>query len=349
MLLENIFSKENKIILNALILFSVVFVIYASPPPLAIIERDDLVITEGDEDGNGIIESGKVCSFRVALNSSTYSFNEIYDVSARVTTGNPKVNIIDSIANYGDLATGGVSGPANDNFKFDTEHGLNGDIVFELYISYKDSQGIEYSLVEPFNITIGVEKINHPPVFNDIGVQSVEEGSVLEFNVSATDIDGDSLSYLAVNLPNGSIFDKPSGKFNWVPSGTQSGVYVPRFIVTDGEAQDKMDVIINVINVNAAPAFDPVGDMEVDELKTLTFYVSASDSDGDDLTYSALDLPDGAIFTGAFKKFTWTPAGNQSGTYTVNFTVTDGYLTDSIEVNITVNNLNHPPVLGYIG
>jgi hypothetical protein len=57
---------------------------------------------------------------------------------------------------------------------------------------------------------------------------------------------------------------------------------------------------------------------------------------GDNLTYSASNLPEGATFIG--RTFSWTPQDGQEGTYIVCFTVTDPEgLSDSENVTITVN------------
>jgi PKD repeat protein len=83
----------------------------------------------------------------------------------------------------------------------------------------------------------------------------------------------------------------------------------------------------------------------VDEKSTLTFKVSAKDADCDRLTLSASGLPEGASFNKTSGNFTWTPTVGQAGVYTMTFEVSDGYLTDSENVTITVNKLNNLPVI----
>ena len=91
---------------------------------------------------------------------------------------------------------------------------------------------------------------------------------------------------------------------------------------------------------NTAPELDPIGNKTVDENSPLIFTISASDPDSDNLTYSASDLPTGAIFDPTTKTFSWTPTSSQSGTYYVTFTVVDNYGTsDSETITITVNDI----------
>ena len=96
--------------------------------------------------------------------------------------------------------------------------------------------------------------------------------------------------------------------------------------------------------VNGAPVFAAGGESQsVDENRTLTFGVSATDPDGDALTYSASGLPAGASFDPATQQFSWTPSYTQAGTYTVTFTASDGTKSYSLsgtkQVTITVRDV----------
>jgi hypothetical protein len=89
---------------------------------------------------------------------------------------------------------------------------------------------------------------------------------------------------------------------------------------------------------NHAPVLAAIGDKSVNEHALLTFSASATDQDGDSLTFSATGLPSGATFVGGV--FTWTPNYSQAGSYHVTFTVNDGELTDSEQITITVANVS---------
>src|SRR3989338_1079545 len=47
---------------------------------------------------------------------------------------------------------------------------------------------------------------------------------------------------------------------------------------------------------NSLPVLDPIGNKAVNEMEPLEFTVMASDPDGDQLIYSASNLPEGATF-----------------------------------------------------
>ena len=90
---------------------------------------------------------------------------------------------------------------------------------------------------------------------------------------------------------------------------------------------------------NRPPVLSPIGSRTVDEAQTLTFALSATDPDGDSLTYSASNLPTGANFNPTSRTFTWTPGYGAAGNYSVQFTVTDSATppaSDSETVTITV-------------
>jgi len=96
--------------------------------------------------------------------------------------------------------------------------------------------------------------------------------------------------------------------------------------------------------VNGAPVFTAGGESQaVDENRTLTFGVEATDPDGDPLTYTASDLPAGASFDPATRQFSWTPDYTQAGEYTVAFTASDGTRSYSLsgtkDVTITVRDV----------
>ena len=193
-------------------------------------------------------------------------------------------------------------------------------------------------------ITITVTDVNRAPVLDLIGPQSVNENVLLQFTVSATDADEDALTYSATGLPTGATFDASTRTFSWTPSYDQEGDYTVTFHVEDTLNDfDEEEVIITVGNNNRAPIFEDIEDKNVDENTLLQFTVSATDSDGDDLTYSTSDLPTGAAFDVTTKTFTWTPTYDQSGSYEVTFQVSDGENNDEERITITVGNSNRAP------
>ena len=88
------------------------------------------------------------------------------------------------------------------------------------------------------------------------------------------------------------------------------------FSVSDGSLNDAETVAISVGNVNSPPVLTAIGSKTINEGTNLSFTLSATDPDGDSLTYSATGLPSGAIFNAATRTFTWTPATPRPATTT---------------------------------
>ncbi|MBM2832509.1 MAG: exported protein of unknown function, partial [Dehalococcoidia bacterium] len=181
---------------------------------------------------------------------------------------------------------------------------------------------------------------NRAPVLASIGNKTVDEGQLLTFAISATDPEGDPLTYSASNLPPGASFDPPTRSFSWTPGYDQAGTWPGiRFSISDGSLTDWEGIAITVTNVNQPPVLAPIGNKTVSEGQLLTITASATDLDGQPLTYSASNLPPGAGFVG--QTFSWTPNYRQAGTYTgIRFQVSDGSSTGSETITIQVGNVS---------
>jgi hypothetical protein len=191
-------------------------------------------------------------------------------------------------------------------------------------------------------VAVTVSNTNRPPVLAAIGSKSASEGSLLSFSVSATDPDiDDTITYSTGALPSGAAF--AGSTFAWTPGYDQAGSPTVTFTVSDGHTQDSETVTITVNNTNRAPVLDDITDKSVNENTLLTFGISATDPDGDPLSYSATGLPGGATFAG--QTFSWTPSSSQAdSSHQVTFIASDGQLNDSQIVTITVTDTLPPSV-----
>ncbi|EQB62605.1 MAG: hypothetical protein RBG1_1C00001G0184 [candidate division Zixibacteria bacterium RBG-1] len=186
---------------------------------------------------------------------------------------------------------------------------------------------------------------NWAPLLDSIGSKIVAEGSNLTFRVHSSDIDGDSLILTAINLPANATFidsGNGAGSFSFNPDYTQAGLFAVTFKATDGIVMDSEVVNMTVTNTNRAPVLDSIGSKIVAEGSNLTFRVHSSDLDGDSLILTAVNLPANATFLDSGNgagSFSFNPDFSQAGFYTVTFRCTDGVVSDSEIVNITVTNL----------
>jgi PKD repeat protein len=171
---------------------------------------------------------------------------------------------------------------------------------------------------------ITVTNLNNTPVVTAPATQTVDEGVLLTFGVSASDADGDHVTLTALGIPVGATFldnGDDTGTFSWTPSFTQAGSYTVTFNGSDGNGgTGSATTAITVNNVNRCPTANAGGPYTGVVNIAITFNGSgSSDPDGDALTY-AWDFGDGGTATGNPASHTYAAVGS----YTVTLTVDDG-------------------------
>ncbi|HUV82326.1 MAG TPA: putative Ig domain-containing protein [archaeon] len=197
----------------------------------------------------------------------------------------------------------------------------------------------------PYTLTSATVLIDTAPVLGSIGARSVDVEDTLAFTVSASDVDGDSLTYSATGLPNGASFDTASGAFSWTPADGDATTYVVTFEVTDGYLSDSEVVTITVNEGNHAPvitAFEPADGSVFDETDTINIRVTASDVDGQALSYN---IKIDGVTQSSGPGYTWetdySSGGNHIILHKILVTVSDGTEQISSQHIITIKNV-HP-------
>jgi DNA/RNA endonuclease G (NUC1) len=180
-------------------------------------------------------------------------------------------------------------------------------------------------------VTVTINAVNDAPsIANVPATATIAELAAYTFTASATDVDGDTLTFSLVGAPAGATINPSTGEFNWTPSEAQGGTGAPfnfAVRVSDGTASADSNVTITVTEVNSAPALAPIAGQVVLLGGTLTFNASATDGDlpAQTLVYSLTGAyPAGATINPATGAFSWTPTAAQAGqSYTFNVRVTD--------------------------
>ena len=197
-------------------------------------------------------------------------------------------------------------------------------------------------------ISITVNSVNDLPVAGDQTLSTNEDTALLG-TLTATDVDGDALSYSQLAAPaHGTLsITASTGAFTYTPAANYHGPDSFTFTVNDGHSGTDSGLIsITVNSVNDLPV---AGDqtLSTNEDTALTGTLTATDVDGDTLTYSLGTAPThgGLSITASTGAFTYTPAANYHGPDSFTFNVNDGHSgTDSGLISITVNSVNDLPI-----
>jgi len=198
-----------------------------------------------------------------------------------------------------------------------------------------DAYSISIEVVEP-------ESTNQCPLITSTAVTTATAGTAYTYAVTATDSDGDTLTYSLTAAPTGMTINSASGVITWTP--TVKNTFWVAVKVSDGKLHDIQIFTITVAEANNAPVITSTAVTTATAGTAYTYTVTATDPDDDDtLTYSLTAAPTGMTINSATGAITWTPTA--AGSENVIITVSDG--TDSItqSFTITVAEANHPPVI----
>ncbi|MFO1200434.1 MAG: Ig-like domain-containing protein [Burkholderiaceae bacterium] len=208
--------------------------------------------------------------------------------------------------------------------------------------TYRASDG---SLGANATVSITVFAANDRPVAFDLST-STSEGSAKSGTLpTATDVDGDALTYSkATNPSHGSASVTSAGQYTYTPSAGYAGSDSFTYSVSDGVLAATATVTLTVFAVNHAPvAFDLSTSLAEDAVKSGAL-PAAADPDGNPLTYAKASSPaHGSASVGSAGQYTYTPAADYYGTDSFTYSVTDGLLTTVATVQLAIAPVNDAP------
>lgn len=209
-------------------------------------------------------------------------------------------------------------------------------------VSITASDGVSSSAPRGVTLTVGA---NNAPVVGAIPNQSSRLGQTVTFTATASDADGDPLTFAATGLPSGATFTS-TGAFSW-PNAGPAGTYTVSVTASDGFLTSAPRPVNIAIAANTAPTLSAVPNQTVRAGQSLSFSVSATDAEGDPISFSATGMPAGATASIAEGVWSFFWASPVAGNYTVVVAVSDGLLTSSRSIPITVT-ANTAPALAAI-
>ena len=234
---------------------------------------------------------------------------------------------------------------------------------YSLAVFANDGNGGRIAIPVTINITdVDETPVNNAPIFTDgdSTTRSIAENTVAGVNigtaVAATDADNDTLTYslggtdaaaFRINGTTGHLQTKAALDYETKTS------YSVSVSVSDGSLSDSIPVTISVSNVNEAPNFTD-GDSTTRSVaentaagESIGTAVAATDVDANTTLTYTLSGTDAAAFsinstTGQLQTSTALDYETKTS-YSVTITVSDGSLSDSIPVTISVSNVNEAP------
>jgi len=162
---------------------------------------------------------------------------------------------------------------------------------------------------------------NDPPVIDFVPTQFSQVGEVINGGPTATDPDGDTITWTATGLPNPLVMN-PNG----IITGTltTAGSYNVTLVADDGNGNtDTEDFVwvVQGVSINQPPVPVNPGDQAstVNDVAALT--LTATDLEGDPITWTATGLPTGLTIAA---DGTISGTKTAAGTYTIVATADDG-------------------------
>jgi len=199
-------------------------------------------------------------------------------------------------------------------------------------ISITVSDGIAYDSLPPFSIDVrqSTALVNNPPSISGSPASAAAIGQLYAFAPVATDTDNDALTFSIANVPAWAAFDPRSGKLYGTPGSDAAGVYADIGIsVSDGKATVALAPfsISVAAPANVAPRISGTPPSSVTAGGSYLFRPTASDADGDALTFLIQNRPSWASFDPKTGSLSGTPGAAEVGNYAgVIITVSDGAL-----------------------
>ena len=203
------------------------------------------------------------------------------------------------------------------------------------------------------SFTWDVVAFNNAPTITPITTQANITKDVVSLPVNASDDVGDTLSYSASGLPSGLSINNASGLIFGTISDNAAvaSPYSITVIVTDNGSPTKnaqTSFTWNVSAFNNAPTITTISGQTNITKDVINLSVSASDSDGDTLNFSATGLPSGLSIdssTGLISGTISDDAGDNSS-YSVTITVTDdGAKSAQASFTWNVSTFNNAPTI----
>jgi len=200
----------------------------------------------------------------------------------------------------------------------------------------------------------GTGAVNSAPVISSGNTYSVAENTTAIGSVSATDADGDALTYILqgddsslVTLSGTTLSFNAAPDFEAPGDANSDNVYKVTVVVSDGSAKDAKDLEISVTNVNEGPQLLVNSTYTVEENTTTVATATVSDSSGDvtftlsgaDSSAMTIGATSGVLAFAANPDYEAPADADADNVYNVTVTAADDAGSNSEDVTVTVTDV----------
>jgi hypothetical protein len=209
------------------------------------------------------------------------------------------------------------------------------------------SDGTLTAALPAFTIAVQVP-VNDAPTITGTPATSVIAGSSYSFKSHATDPAGKALTFAIQGMPSWASFSTASGQLSGTPTSANVGRSTNIVIsVGNGSLTASLPAFSILVQAPAdhAPLIGGTPPASVIAGTAYSFKPTASDPDGNMLTFSVSNLPSWATFSAASGQISGTPGTANAGSFAnIVITVSDGILTSALPAfTITVSAPANPP------
>jgi len=190
---------------------------------------------------------------------------------------------------------------------------------------------------------INVAAGNVPPTISGAPQSTATVGAAYAFTPTASDANGDPLTFSIANTPAWATFSTSTGRLQGTPAAANVGNWTNITIsVSDGQSTTSLPafaITVSAASSNAAPTISGTPPTSATVGAAYAFTPTASDANGDALTFSIANLPTWAAFSTSTGRLQGTPAAaNVGGWANIVIQVSDGKITTSLPAfTITVS------------
>lgn len=169
---------------------------------------------------------------------------------------------------------------------------------------------------------------NEAPTISGTPATSATIGQAYSFTPTASDPDNNSLTFSIANRPLWASFNTSTGALSGTPDASNVGTFANVVIsVSDGRVAASLPAFTITVDElpNTMPTISGTPPANVMVSTAYTFTPSASDPDGDTLTYSITNKPTWASFSGSSGRLSGAPSASNVGTFAnIVISVSDG-------------------------